>query len=488
MARSHFATDKEEEMKKTVKDNRIVEDFSTANHDLCRDAILGFCESPLFSDNEHRYEEAYFGRRLRPHVVKHLNFTKPALPSELANYTAFAANRILFTMNEVDFLMMPSGKIDTTAFSKRYSDEKIAQAYLGMPYLEKYLFSFLDDEIVLSSNWTMRTVKEYFSNFCIEARRLDTLPSAEAIVNAKQPATAARDWLVQLAPDFLIESSPMARYASGNYGALSSSLFKIIIDELGYGEYKRKHSTLFEETMKSAGLDPEPHKYWQYYLNGSLMLANYYNRITRNRRNIFRYIGAIFLAETGFIRSCTIWRDALKSAIPELDVRYFDEHCHIDIDHSRMAFDSLVRPSIEKYGQFAANEIVRGFEEARWISEFAENDFVEQIRWKEEAEENTLKYRKIWPKVQAAYEAGSLTRVLLDEPRGELSITHSHDGDELCHVTSGEMEFLNGFQLSSTLKDDDGIIIRHHRLHGALIHSENCKYEIYTIGDVSKWL
>ena len=120
-----------------------------------------------------------------------------------------------------------------------------------MPYLEKYLFSFLDDEIVLSSNWTMRTVKEYFSNFCIEARRLDTLPSAEAIVNAKQPATAARDWLVQLAPDFLIESSPMARYASGNYGALSSSLFKIIIDELGYGEYKRKHSTLFEETMKS---------------------------------------------------------------------------------------------------------------------------------------------------------------------------------------------------------------------------------------------
>ncbi len=104
------------------------------------------------------------------------------------------------------------------------------------------------------------------------------------------------------------------------------------------------------------------------------------------------------------------------------------------------------------------------------------------------AEDNQRTYRAIWPKVRAAFEAGTVPRALLDEPRGELSITHSHDGDELCHVTSGEMEFLNGFQLSTTLKDDDGIIIQHNRLHGALIQSENCKYEIYTIGDVSQWL
>ena len=153
-----------------------------------------------------------------------------------------------------------------------------------------------------------------------------------------------------------------------------------------------------------------------------------------------------------------------------------------------MAFDSLIRPSIETYGAFAAKEIVRGFEEARCISEFAEADFVEQLKWKDAAEDNKRTYRAIWPKVRAAYEAGTVPRALLDEPRGELSITHSHDCDELCHVTSGEMEFLNGFQLSTTLKDDDGIIIQHNRLHGALIQSENCKYEIYTIGDVSQWL
>ena len=60
---------------------------------------------------------------------------------------------------------------------------------------------------------------------------------------------ARQDWLLQLAPDFLIESSPMARYSSGNYGEMGSALFRIIIDELGYGDHKQRHSTLFEKRL-----------------------------------------------------------------------------------------------------------------------------------------------------------------------------------------------------------------------------------------------
>ncbi|BCM87686.1 iron-containing redox enzyme family protein [Methylobacterium indicum] len=475
-------------MKTNIRDVRTVRDFSIKNQDLCRDAILAFCDSPLFHDDEHRYEESYYGRRLRPHVIKHLDFSKPLEMKELPQYTALAANRILFAMNEADILMLPPSKLAQSDFLDRYSDERIAQAYLGMPYLERYLFSFLKTEITLSDNWSLRTIEEYFYNYVREAKGITSLPSADAILKSAAPDVAARDWLIQLAPDFLIESSPMARYASGNYGPLSSALFKIIIDELGYGDFDKKHSTMFENTMRSVGLNHQTHYYWQYYLNGSLFLANYYNQITRNRRNIFKYIGAIFLAETAFIKSCAIWRDALKSALPGIDVRYFDEHCHIDVDHSRMAFEGLVRPAIERYGSFAAQEIVRGFEEARLVSEFAERDFVTQIEWKDRASENTRIYRQIWPKVRAAYEAGEIAKADLNELRGELSITHSHDGDELCHVTRGEMEFLNGFERSTTLNDDDGIIIQHNRLHGALIQSESCQYEIYSIGDVSRWL
>lgn len=475
-------------MKTDIKDIRFVRDFSTDNHSLCRDAILAFCDSPMFHDSEHRYEKDFFGRRLRPHVVKCLDFSKPVDLPRLPEYTVLAANRILFAMNEVDFLMLPPENFKRSDFLDRYSDERIAQAYIAMPYLEKYLFSFLESEIVLSDNWNLRIVEEYFSAYVVEARQIDSLPSAVAILSSPSPEIAARDWLVQLAPDFLIESSPMARFASGNYGEISSAMFKIIIDEMGYGEFRKKHSTLFQETLRSAELDPEPHKYWQYYLNGSLLLANYYNHLTRKRRNIFKYIGAIFQAETGFIQSCAIWRDALKRVLPNVDLRYFDEHCHIDIDHSRMAFNGLVRPAIERYGSFAAQEIVRGFEEARLIAKFAEDDFVLQTSWKDQAQENKRIYREIWPKVRAAYETGQVSKADLDEPRGELSITHTHDGDELCHVSRGEMEFLNGFQVSTPLNDDDGIIIKHNRLHGALIHSERCQYEIYNIGNVRKWL
>ncbi|WP_300497723.1 iron-containing redox enzyme family protein [Marinobacter sp.] len=475
-------------MKSDIQDTRLISDFSVINDDLCRDAILGFCDSPLFHDDGNRYEENFYGRRLRPHVIKYLNFTKPLETGETCNYAAFAANRILFAMNEVDFLMLPSGDLKPKDFEDRYSNARISQAHLGMPYLEKYLFSFLDKEIVVSDNWSVKSVEEYFKGFAEQASKITSTPATEAILSSNQPSVSARDWLIQLAPDFLIESSPMARYASGNYGPISSSLFKIIIDELGYGEHDRKHSSLFEETLKSAELSSEPHKYWQYYLNGSLLLANYYNMITRNRRYFFRYIGAIYQAETGFIRTCALWRDALKSALPSLDVRYFDEHCHIDIDHSRMAFDSLVKVAIEAYGNYAAQEIVRGFEEARFVSEIAEKDFVAQVKWKDESTLNTTRYKQIWPAVQAAYKAGEVDIGPLDEPRNELSITHSHDGDELCHVSEGTMEFLNGFQHSTILKKDEGIIIQRNRLHGALIQSENCKYEIYSIKDVYRWL
>jgi len=475
--------------KSKVLDPRTTADFSTRNHDLCRDAVLAFCDSPLYHDDEHRYEENYYGRRLRPHVVKYLDFSESLKTENLANYAAFAANRILFAMNEVDFLMLPESEPwEAAEFQTAYAEEHATAAHLGMPYLERFLFSFLDKEIRLSDNWSLPAVEEYFRSYAAESREVSSLPSADAIRSSSDPVTAARDWLVQLAPDFLIESSPMARYASGNYGTLSSSLFKIIIDELGYGDFERKHSTLFENTLRSAELDPVPHRYWQYYLNGSLLLANYYNRITRNRKYIFRYIGAIYLAETGFITSCRIWRDALKEALPDLDTRYFDEHSHIDVDHSRMALEGLVRPAIGTYGSFAATEIVRGFEEARWIGEFAEKDFVRQTNWKDSAERNQELYQQVFGKVHRAWEAGEITKDCLDEPKGELSITHTHDGDELCHVVSGEMEFLNGFERSTTLCGNQGIVIEHNRLHGALIHSDRCKYEIYNIGDLNKWL
>ncbi len=455
-------------------------------HNAGKSAVLYFADSPLFYDSEYRYEECFYGRRLRPHVLKHLNFDEPLSLEALHSCRALAANRVLFAMHEVEFLYLPeSNKFSSVEFDQFYSKNRQIASGVGIPYLENFLFGFLNEEILISENWSLDLVQEYFINFAESVSEIENLPSADVVDLSTDQKSSALDWLVQLAPDFLIESSPMARYAGGSYGSLGSNLFKIIIDEFGYGVHHKKHSSLFERTLSSVGLVATPHHYWQYYLNGSLLLANYYNMLTRNKRNIFKYIGAIYLAETSFVTSCRIWRDMLLRALPEIEPQYFDEHCHIDIEHSRMVLEQLVTPAIKKYGHVAANDIVRGFEEARWIGDFAEQDFVQQVQWKDTALEKKSIHNVIIGKIKTA---SSVNVERFTEPKGELSVTHSHDEDELCHIISGTMEFINGFQKSTRLNPSEGIIIQKNRLHGALILSDSCEYEIYTIRDYKSWL
>ncbi|MDE1478769.1 iron-containing redox enzyme family protein [Xenorhabdus bovienii] len=472
--------------KKSIRDYKKIENFNDIN--IGRDAILAFADSEQCIDNGNRYEEQFYGRRIRPHVLKYIDFSSHLTRDNISTYSAFAANRTLFTMNEMDFLMLTEmDKFIWEDYQKFYSDERFITSNAGIRLLEKYLFSFLDDEIIITENWNKARVKEYFFSFADESLKCSSLPSANAILTSTDPVTTSKDWLIQLATDFLIESSPMARYASGSYGEIASSLFKIIIDELGYGDFSKHHATLYRDTLNSVNLNSTPHYYWQYYLNGSLLLANYYNMVTKDKRKFFRYIGAIYQAETSFITSCKIWRNALKETLPNINVKYFNEHCHIDIDHSRMVFEGLVSPAIDKYGQIAATEIIRGFEEACLISDISEQDFIRQIEWKDNAETYKHLHDRIIIKVKEATNKGIIPCVKITEPYNELSITHSHDSNELCHVKSGTMEFLNGFEKSTILNAGEGIIIEHNRLHGALIKSESCDYEIYTIGDLTKW-
>jgi quercetin dioxygenase-like cupin family protein len=74
------------------------------------------------------------------------------------------------------------------------------------------------------------------------------------------------------------------------------------------------------------------------------------------------------------------------------------------------------------------------------------------------------------------------------EPYAELSNTHSHDGDELCHIVSGTMKFVAGFESYQILEAGEGTVIDRNRLHGAIIESEECVYEIHSIGDYRPWL
>ena len=455
------------------------------DYDLFKRCLVQYGESELFADTEEWLApDNPYRRTLRPHVFKHLDFSRPLRRDELLTYTSLTAHRTLLTIYEQDFLLLPRRDLEAKRadFAEFYAGRSTALGAVIRPWLERYLFDAIEREVSVTGSWTAASLEAYFQDFAASLRRPSENKVTAAILGSSNREHAARTFLIQLAGDFLLEASAMGRNVLGHYGPIQSELFTIVIDEYGYGVHETKHSTLFEQLLGAYGLDPQPHTYWQFYLTSSLALNNYYNWISRDHSKFFRYLGALFQAETAFIYSCAQFAEMLRAVFgPSAEVRYFLEHVHIDHHHSNMVFDRIVKPAVAVHGDWIIPEIVRGFEEARLLGQIADQDFCDQVSWSD----GGRKFKELHPAVYAKIQAGAITpaRQTFVEPRGELSVTHVHDGDELCHIESGVMHFVNGYDRHTVLHAGEGTVIQRNRLHGAIIESEECVYTIYSVGD-----
>lgn len=456
-----------------------------ADYETFRRSLIEYGQSDLFDDTEEWHTRGNpYRRTLRPHVFKYLDFSRPLGWDELLTYTSLSANRTLLTIYEQDFLFLPAQGFAAKRgdFEEFYSPRSVALGAVVRPWLERYLFDALEHRVSVTGRWSAASLEAYFLDYAAGLRRSDENASVDAILGSTDREHAARTFLVQYAGDFLLESSAMGRNALGHYGPLQSELFKIMIDEFGYGVHETKHSTLFERLLRAVDLDPAPHTYWQFYQTSSLLLNNYYNRISRDHSKFFRYLGALYQAETAFITSCAQTADMLRTVFgPTVEVRYFLEHAHIDKHHSRMVLERLVKPAVAAHGEGIIPHIVRGFEEAKLLGELAEADFCEQVLWSD----GGPRYKALHPAIYARIQSGVITprKQTFVEPRGELSVTHVHDGDELCHVDSGVLHFINGNDRRTVLNAGEGTVILRNRLHGAIVDSDECTYSIYSIGD-----
>ncbi|MEV4741118.1 iron-containing redox enzyme family protein [Streptomyces sp. NPDC049555] len=452
--------------------------------DALREAILRYASNPLYLDNEEwENSDNPYRRQLRPQVLRHLDFDRTPGRDQVLEYPSLAAHRLLTSIYEADLVFLPqsglSGKWED--FTGYYSPTNRALGEAVRPALERFAFGFLDQEVEVSGKWTKESFASYVESLDPYGRAEASL-SEKAILGSCDRERAARMWLIQFAPDFLSEASPMIRNVLGHYGAPQSEWFKIIIDEYGYGVHETKHSRLFEDTLTSAGLQTDIHRYWQYYLVSSLMMNNYFHYLGKNHELFFRYVGALFYTEATLVDFCRRAASLLTEVFGDrADVRYFTEHVHIDQHHGRMAMDKLILPLIDACGEEIIPEIVRGIEEYRVVQEIADQDFAAQISWMDRQPE----YRKLHAPVWDAIRSGRITPPVADivEPYGELSNTHSHEGDELCHIVSGTMKFVSGFDSYEILEAGQGIVIERNRLHGAIIESEECVYQIHSVGD-----
>ncbi|MCM2388375.1 iron-containing redox enzyme family protein [Streptomyces albipurpureus] len=457
--------------------------------DALRDAVVRYASNPIYLDNEEwENGDNPYRRQLRPQVLRYLDFDRLPGRDRILEYSSLAAQRVLTSVYEADLMFLPKNglKDKWEDFQQFYSSTNRVLGETIRPALERFAFGFLDQEVEVSGKWSLESFNEYIESLNADASAPASL-SEEAISSSSDRERAARMWLIQFAPDFLSEASPMLRNVLGHYGAPQSEWFKIIIDEYGYGVHDTKHSQLFERTMESVDLQSDVHRYWQYYLGSSLMMNNYFHYLGKNHELFFRYVGALYYTEATLVDFCRRAADLLTEVFDgRADVRYFTEHVHIDQHHGRMALDKLILPLIEAHGEAIIPEIVRGIEEYRVIQDITDKDFAAQIRWMDKGPE----YKKLHTPVWEAISSGRVTAPLADivEPYGELSNTHSHEGDELCHIVSGTMKFVSGFDSHQILHAGEGTVIERNRLHGAIIESDECVYQIHSVGDYTQCL
>ena len=456
--------------------------------ETARQAIEWFAELPM--NGEAQADELHIAGNpfRRPTRAKDLPFVplERDLPlSRLASNWSLVLHRLLLNVYEGDLLFLPDAGIPADSgvwaeFDAFYGLESQARADLARPHLERLAFAALEAEIDVTGPWDAAYLLAYFQDFLsAEKTRAGMTPEEDpvlaAILSARDRQAAAQHYLVQMAPDFLSEASAMARLAPGAYGPLQSALFNVLIDEYGAAVHRAKHSTLFEATLGSRGLDARPHCYWQFYQPSALMLTNYFHYVARNKVHFFRYLGALFYTESILVNVTGRQSATLRRIFGnEIDTRYFDEHHHIDRHHSEMVLKRLIEPAIANYGARAVAGILRGFEEFRLLQRLADEDLADQLIW---AGHVTLNDPKVAPLIDRwRAEQGAAPSETFVETRDERSTTHIHPDDRLLLLETGSMDFFPMVGVTQHLKAGDFLFIPGGRLHGSIVRSASCTY------------
>ena len=432
---------------------------------------------PLFADTaEWIIRDNPYRRPVDAKSMPQLDFTRPLKRSEILGAGALAAHRMLLNIYETDLIFLPetdfAGK--RSDFSSYYSNENKLLGELVRPTLEAYVFGFLEDEIDVTGRWSVEALKSYLQSIVTKHEQSELEICSKVMASADRKR-AARALLIQVAGDFLSEASASSRNILGKYGEIQSELFKIVIDDYGYGVHPAKHSTLFEKTLATCGLIFDVHAYWHFYLSSSLAINNYYHYVSRDHSKYFRAIGAIAIAEAMFSHTCREISKMLRAVFgKEVDTYYFDEHYHIDAHHGRMAFDYVVAPAIARHGDAVIPEIVRGMEELQLVTAIADEDFMAQIAFSDSVDEFKKKARAVSREVP-------LPGTKNVERRSESLVTRVFDEDKLYAVQTGSLEVVLGPDLVVRLEAGEALLVPRQRLHGAAVVSEECSFYSYEL-------
>lgn len=441
---------------------------------LLENALDVIRRHPLLGQPSSFFMNDPYHRPVRPQDLNLAQLKKRVDKEHFSQPSYLAAQRLLLNRYEQDLVFLPIQQpLKLEHFNGFYNQELRKALELLRPLLEQHVFGWLDEDISVSGNWDLDSFIAYTSGVLDKVRQA---PSGlvSSVQGACDPKEAARYYLIQCAGDFLSEASAMGRNVLGNFGPFTSELFKIYLDEYGYGVHEKKHSTIFERLMTACDLDPNLHTYWQFYTASSISMINYFHYVSHDHSKFFRYLGAMYYTEASLAIVTPFQAQAIKAGFGDsMDTLYFDEHNHIDVHHGRMALEKLIIPMVRQYGVQIIPEILRGFEEFRLLQDVADEDLFRNIEW----QDNLPKY------VALAHEQFSgmpedRVDATFEEPQNEISVLHTHSVTELFSVKTGLIELVASPAKSILLKAGDSIVIPKGMLHGTKVLSATSRYAV----------
>jgi hypothetical protein len=398
-----------------------------------------------------------YRRMLVPDAVAEVDFGRPLVAAEATGHRSLVAHRLLGTFYEADTVLLPEQGLGALRgdFDRFYGDGLRRLREASLSDLERFAFALLDDEIDVTGAWSVADLAAYFEHAAAQAEA-GAAESLTAIAAARRPQVAADTYLVQLALDGLTEASAMSKNLGGAFGPEQSALFKVFIDEFGYGVHEAKHTTIFRKMLRSRALQTHVHAYWNFYLAGPLATNNYYYFVSRDHASFFRYIGAVTYAERVFAPSFVNMIETYRGVFgDDVDLHYCEEHAHIDAHHGRITRDEILLALAERHGAGVIPELVRGIAEAQLLGGWFEQDTAAQIRWSDELDDHRA------PDVAS----GPARRVELTalSPFG----TRSHDAAVVVTVEDGAGELITGPTAApEPMARGDAVLVPAGRLYG----------------------
>jgi hypothetical protein len=180
--------------------------------------------------------------------------------------------------------------------------------------------------------------------------------------------------------DGLVEASQLSRMLGGVGNEVQMMLTRILWEEYGSGKFSRKHSTHFSSMMEECDLDSKPEAYFDLVPWEVLANINHSFFLSERKKCFLRYIGGLLYIEVSVPASFQNIKIAgERLGMGDKGVSYWDIHIREDIRHGQWMLDDVALPLIEKY-PVQAWDIVKGYEQQKFISSRSTSAIVESIR------------------------------------------------------------------------------------------------------------